>query len=144
MPQRQDKNRNAKDKADFTLMPWGAIKHIEPVMAFGAGKYEPIGYYTVPERRTAYIKALMRHMVDYFIGIAQGTAEPCDPETGLPHLHHAGACILIAIDDSCDDLPVMGEIPHVPTTRSRRDGEHPKSDVANISVEMASDFDPEP
>lgn len=139
-PQRQDKTKNARTKQDFTLMPWGAIKRIEPVMAYGAGKYEPLGYYSVPDRRNQYIKATMRHLVDFFIGVARGIDEPLDDETGLPHLCHAGASLLIALDDSCDVLPET-RAPAPPTARSQRDPKSP-SKPAPIVVGVESPIEP--
>lgn len=139
-PQRQDKTVNARVKQDFTLIPWGAIKRIEPVMAYGAGKYEPLGYYSVPDRRREYIKATMRHMVDFFIGIAQGVSEPLDSETGLPHLSHAACSLLIALDDSCEK-PLSEDIDTPPqTARSARDVVLP-SPSASVEVDVLDTYE---
>lgn len=116
----RNKNDESAPKQDFGLIPWGGLRHVEPVMKFGADKYEPRGYYQVHDRRMTYIKATMRHLVAFFIGVAQGSDEPIDSESGLPHLHHAAASILIAIDDSCDEID---ELP-TPTLRSSRDTCH--------------------
>ena len=126
-PQRQDKTKNASVKRDFSLIPWGALPHVAKVMEFGAQKYEALGFYAVKDRRRTYIKATMRHMVKFFIGVARGEAEPLDEETGLPHLHHAAASILIAIDDACDDLGVSRTDPV--TARSAREPKTPEPSV---------------
>ena len=121
--QRQDKVANAKKKDDYTILPWGAIRHAVPVFAVGAEKYEPLGYYKVKDRRWVYVKACMRHMAKFFIGVARGESEPLDEDDGLPHLHHALACLMIAVDDSQDD--VMTEPKIEPKPETARSVPHP-------------------
>ncbi len=70
-------------KARFDLIPWGAIEGLVAVLTFGAKKYQPNGWRTVPDALPRYEAALLRHFAAYKRG------EEVDPESGLPHLHHA-------------------------------------------------------
>lgn len=60
-----------------------ALQGISAVLGFGAEKYAPNSWRTVPNGLARYKDALMRHMLAYFAG------EWSDPESGLPHLDHA-------------------------------------------------------
>lgn len=86
-------NEGRKDdagKAQWHLMPWDALQGIVAVLGFGARKYPPRNW----EHGMAWSRcydALIRHMTAWFQGEAK------DPETGMSHLWHAGACILFLI-----------------------------------------------
>lgn len=58
----------------------------------GAGKYGRANWRAVGVRATTYIDALGRHVAAW----AEG--EDTDPQSGLPHLAHALACIAIIVD----------------------------------------------
>jgi hypothetical protein len=71
----------------FDLLPWAAVGQIAEVYAFGAEKYAAHNW------RGGYLwslsfAALQRHLAAFWSG------EDTDPESGLPHLAHAGFHVL--------------------------------------------------
>ena len=74
-----------------SLLPWRAIKQIVAVLEFGAAKYGADNWQRVPEARQRYFDATMRHLLAWWDG------ERLDAESGLPHLAHAGCCILFLL-----------------------------------------------
>lgn len=79
-----------KGKRPWHLMPADALDAILDVLEFGANKYGERNW----EKGMAWnrpFSALMRHMWAYWRG------EDFDPETNLPHLAHAGCCILFLL-----------------------------------------------
>lgn len=75
-------------KPDFSLLPWGPVEDIVRVLTVGAQKYAPDNWQKVPHAERRYLAALLRHVW------ARAKGERIDPETGLPHLAHAGCCLL--------------------------------------------------
>lgn len=77
-------------KLRWGLLPWGPVADIVAVMQWAIdGKgYEPDNWQRVPEARRRYFEAAQRHLLAWWGGERQ------DPESGLPHLAHAGCCIL--------------------------------------------------
>jgi hypothetical protein len=69
------------------LIPLEPIEDIVRVMMFGAKKYTQDNWKLV-RPRIRYYDALMGHMKAWLEG------EKNDPESGLPHLAHAGCCLL--------------------------------------------------
>lgn len=86
-------------KNRLDLIPVEAIEAIGNVLTFGAEKYTPEGWKTVPDAENRYYAALLRHLFAYRRG------EITDPESGLPHLHHVicNAAFLIWLEDN--ELP---------------------------------------
>lgn len=60
-----------------------ALEGVAQVSTFGAQKYARGSWQTVPDARTRYFDAAMRHL------LAHHSGEQFDKESGLPHLHHA-------------------------------------------------------
>tara|TARA_R110000787_G_scaffold40193_1_gene100116 strand:- start:12852 stop:13208 length:357 start_codon:yes stop_codon:yes gene_type:complete len=95
-------SNNAKGvKADegkllYQLIPTETTKGLAEVLTFGALKYAPDGWKTVPNAKDRYIGALMRHLEAYRSG------EKIDPESGLPHIYHlvASASFIGYLDDN--------------------------------------------
>jgi len=83
----QDKGRGGvKDdngKLMWHLLPWKAMNGLIQVLTFGAKKYAPNGWRTVPNGRDRYLSALFRHLYAMQMG------ERVDPESGLRHIDHA-------------------------------------------------------
>lgn len=81
-------------KPRWSLLPWPAVSQVVDVLEFGARKYAPHNWQTVPDGDTRYFDACMRHLVSWRAG------ERCDAETGLHHLAHATCCalFLLALD----------------------------------------------
>lgn len=82
-------------KARWDLLPMGATAAVVDVLTYGARKYAPDNWRFVPDARTRYYAAAMRHLVAWWRG------ERRDSESGLPHLAHAACCLLFLaeIDD---------------------------------------------
>lgn len=75
-------------KARWDLLPLRSLSAVVDVLTYGAAKYEPENWRTVPDARARYTAAAMRHLVAWQLG------EASDPESGLPHLAHASCCLL--------------------------------------------------
>jgi hypothetical protein len=75
------------------LLPSKALIGIAKAMTYGARKYSDYNFKKGKglEWRQPYA-ALMRHMVAFWDG------EDIDPESGLPHIYHIGACAVMLID----------------------------------------------
>lgn len=74
-----------------SLLPWRAIQQIVAVLEFGAAKYGADNWQRLPSARQRYFDAAMRHLLAWWDG------ERLDTESGLPHLAHAGCCILFLL-----------------------------------------------
>lgn len=83
-------------KTRWALLPWKAAAKVVEVLEFGAKKYGPNNWQSLENGVERYNEAAIRHIS------ARMQGEKSDPETGLPHLAHAGCCILFAlfIDES--------------------------------------------
>lgn len=86
-------------KLRFDLVPASALELIVAAITYGADKYGDSNWRMVESGRARYFAALMRHAWAYARG------EACDPETSLPHLAHAGACILFLLSPLHGDQP---------------------------------------
>ena len=60
-----------------------ALTEVARVGTFGATKYTPEGWRSVPLGRERYTDALFRHL------LTEAAGEACDPESGLLHAAHA-------------------------------------------------------
>lgn len=67
----------------YDLLPKAALDAIAEVFGYGADKYEPHNWRKGYEWSKNYA-ALMRHLTAFWDG------EDTDPESGKPHLAHAG------------------------------------------------------
>lgn len=77
-------------KATFDLLPMEALSEIQRVLDFGAQKYAAWNW----AKGMAWLRlwnACLRHL------FAWARGEDTDPESGLPHLAHAGCCILFLL-----------------------------------------------
>lgn len=59
-----------------------ALEAVAQVTTFGAGKYAPRSWRTVPQAAERYGDAFLRHI------FKDAKGERIDPESGLPHLAH--------------------------------------------------------
>lgn len=78
-------------KLDYTLLPWDGLEEVVKVLEFGAKKYSRDNWRKVDSADTRYLAAAFRHL------IAHNSGEVNDPESGLPHLAHAGCCVLFLL-----------------------------------------------
>lgn len=74
------------NKLQWRLLPIEPIEDIIRVLMFGAKKYAPNNWQKIETVR--YYDAAMRHLTAWRQG------EHLDPESKLPHLAHAGCCLL--------------------------------------------------
>jgi hypothetical protein len=72
----------------WDLLPLEITEETVKVLTFGAKKYSPGGWKTVPDAKDRYFAAALRHLTAYQSG------EKTDPESGLSHLAHAACCIM--------------------------------------------------
>lgn len=106
------KPENPKDiigltKPPLRLVPPALIIFVSRAMALGAKKYGPYNWRSNRVRRTVYLEAAMRHILQALDG------EDLDAESGIPHEAHAAACMGIILDAKhigalIDDRPARG------------------------------------
>lgn len=77
------------DKADYSLLPFGAMDEVVKVLTYGARKYNRNNWQHVDDVR--YQAAAMRHFSAYMQG------EQIDPESGVQHLAHMVCSVLFLI-----------------------------------------------
>ena len=78
------------NKPEWYLLPLKPIEEIVKVLTHGAEKYGPDNWKKVkPQHR--YYNAMMRHIRAY------QDNEWFDPDSGLPHLAHAGCCLIFLL-----------------------------------------------
>lgn len=95
------------DKIPLHLFPetataLGALAFLDGALKYGRANFRAVGV-----RATIYYDAARRHLNKWFEG------EEFDPDSGLPHLAHALACIAIIVDAEAagklnDDRNVKG------------------------------------
>jgi hypothetical protein len=90
-------DNNPKDAIGSTKVPLGLVPlSFTAVTALGLlegkSKYGLVNWRAAPVRASIYIDALLRHVGKWVEG------EECDPETKVPHLGNAAACIAILVD----------------------------------------------
>lgn len=80
-----------KAKPKWSLVPQGVMTDVVDVLTKGAMKYAPDNWMYVPEARTRYYDATLRHLTAWWEG------EKHDPETGNSHLSHAICCLMFLL-----------------------------------------------
>lgn len=75
-------------KRRYSLLPTGTVNSVVDVLEFGSQKYADNNWQKVPNARTRYYDAALRHIDAWYNG------ELRDSETGLPHLAHAICCLM--------------------------------------------------
>lgn len=85
-------------KVRYELVQWPFVTGIASVLTFGAAKYAAESWRDVPQAKPRYFAATIRHILAWWGG------ELIDPESGLPHLHHA-ACNLMFLDSLPNEVP---------------------------------------
>lgn len=79
------------NKPRYSLLPTGTVLNVVQVLEYGAVKYEVDNWQKVPDARTRYYDAAMRHIDDWWNG------SEIDEESSLPHLAHAICCLLFLL-----------------------------------------------
>lgn len=91
------KPTNPKDaigckKPPMSVLPAPAMYLTALALLDGACKYRRHNWRVAGVRISVYYDAFMRHVTRFWEG------EDTDPESGLPHLAHAMACLVIVLD----------------------------------------------
>jgi len=86
------KDAIGSDKIPLHLWPTTATALGSMALLDGACKYGRTNYRAIGVRASIYYDAAMRHLSKWFEG------ENIDPESGVPHLGHALACLAILVD----------------------------------------------
>jgi hypothetical protein len=76
------------DKRRWSLVPKSVLNEVIDVLEYGSKKYSDNNWMQVPDAKTRYYDAAMRHMDAWWQG------EINDPETGKSHLAHAMCCLM--------------------------------------------------
>lgn len=92
------KDTNPKDalgskKPGLSAIPCQPLFELGLAMTDGACKYRRHNYRIAGVRASIYYDAAMRHLMKFW-----DLGEDIDPESGLPHLAHAMACLTILRD----------------------------------------------
>lgn len=82
--------KHDNDKPDLSLLPSEFLEEVARAMMYGAKKYERYNYLN-GIAWTRILAASLRHITAYNDG------EDVDKESGVSHLGHAGACILMLL-----------------------------------------------
>lgn len=69
-----------------------ALEAVSEIGTYGARKYSPNGWVSVPDGVERYTDALLRHL------LAESRGEVRDPESNLPHAAHAAWNALARLD----------------------------------------------
>lgn len=107
------KDAIASDKAPLHLVPASFKAYTAVALAEGAMKYGSWNWRAAGVRASVYKSALERHLEKWWNG------EDLDPETGVPHLANACACLAILIDADIlgkledDRPPVQADLPRL-------------------------------
>ncbi len=88
-----DGRKDDNGKARFDLVPPSALEQIVQVLNFGAVRYADDNWQKVPQLEARYYAALQRHLTAWRKG------EMYDSDSGLPHLAHAGCCLLFLLSN---------------------------------------------
>lgn len=88
-------------KPRWYLFPWEAAEQVVLVLNHGAEKYD-VGNWRrdMPRADERLSAAAIRHLQAWIRG------ELADPDSGLPHLAHAGCCVLMLLE-----LELQGQLP---------------------------------
>lgn len=94
-----DGRKDDAGKRRWDLVPWRPMGMVADVLTIGAARYGDTNWRQVPNARSRYYAAAMRHTTAWWLG------ETLDRDDGLPHLAHAIACLLFlaAVDAETEE-----------------------------------------
>lgn len=97
------------DKVLMGCIPPTAEVLLGMVLTYGAKKYSRENWRLLDNLEDRYMDACLRHINLHRRG------EEIDPESGLPHLGHAVACLmfLLEVSDKAYELNAMLDIPEI-------------------------------
>jgi hypothetical protein len=114
------KTRFGKAKPSLSLIPSVALLHTADAFRDGAEKYGPANWRDDPVSMSTYIDACGRHIQAFIDG-----GEQCASDSGVHHLGHAAACLMIILDAQAqgtivDDRPTPSKFPEVVQQLTRK------------------------
>lgn len=80
--------KHDENKPDYSLLNPNAIGDLVRVLTFGNAKYSRDNWKLLEDSYNRYFAAAQRHLW------AMHNGELNDPESGLPHVSHAMACLM--------------------------------------------------
>jgi len=83
-------------KAPLNLLPLRPLRAISAAMQHGAVKYEPWNW-TDNSKPQARINELLGALLRHTLAASDPTEDDFDDESGLHHLAHAGACVILLL-----------------------------------------------
>ncbi len=95
-----DGRKDDQGKHRWDLVQSRALNEYVRVLTYGANKYAPHNWRKVPDGRSRYFAALLRHVWAWWQG------EKIDPESGCHHLGHAMCCITFLLEPELEESPV--------------------------------------
>ena len=123
-----------------TATALGCLGLLDGMLKYGRSNFRSVGI-----RASIYFDAAIRHLYAWFEG------EDLDPDSGLPHLAHALACIAIIVDAGAanklnDDRMIASEYrqfvteltPHVDRLKKLHEQRNPKHYTIGDSVDKIS------
>lgn len=93
LPDDNPKTRYGVTKPPLRLVPGAAMALVAMAFKDGAAKYGPANWREKPVSSTTYIDAAERHIRQWFDG-----SEEKAEDSGVHHLAHAAACLMILLD----------------------------------------------
>lgn len=93
LPDDNPKTRFGVAKPPLHLVPGAAMALVAMAFKDGAGKYGPANWREKAVSSTTYIAAAERHIRQWFDG-----SEEKAEDSGVHHLAHAAACLMILLD----------------------------------------------
>ena len=95
LPEKKAGVKYDNGKTRFDLYPLEAYEGCAKVLTFGANKYTPHGWKSVPDAKNRYYAALIRHLNEQKLYTDKGgEGLHIDEESGLPSLDHAQCCLV--------------------------------------------------
>ncbi len=91
--------KNDKEKIRLELLSPIALNEIGKVLTFGASKYADNNW-RKGFKWSRLLGAALRHLLAFMGG------EDKDPETGLSHLAHLGACVMFLLEHEATHKPL--------------------------------------
>ena len=85
--------KHDKGKPRPSLLPVQGLRGVMEVLEFGAQKYASASWQTVPDARSRYLDAALRHLLE----VVEYGLDAVDEESGLPAIAHAACDLLFLV-----------------------------------------------
>ena len=122
---RGDEHKLDHGKLMYDLIPERCIEGLAKILTFGAKKYAPNGWKSVPDKDNRYYAAMQRHIIEHRKGNIY------DDETGYLHLEHALCNIVFLLQTEYERLEYNGKDERDVDQRTNHDGWNVESQPNN-------------